>query len=99
MNIEITSKFENKLLKRKEVQFQIQQLKQATPSRKMIREKLIAQFDAQKEAAMLIEIKTHLGKGLVKGLIHIYENPEVAKKIEPKYIVERNLGKPEEKKE
>ena len=98
MDIKITSKFENKLLERKEVQFEIQQLKKATPSRKEIRDKLIAQLDANKEAAMLIKIKTHIGKGLVKGLMHIYETLEVAKKIEPKYVVFRNLGKPEEEK-
>ncbi len=96
MQIEILQEKENLLLHRKEISFRIAHPKSPTPKRAEIREKIVAKFDAKKEASYIVKMKKPVGKSEITGVIHIYADPAVAKKIEPQHIIFRNDGKPKE---
>ncbi|MHA2407484.1 MAG: 30S ribosomal protein S24e [Candidatus Ranarchaeia archaeon] len=93
MEIEIVSEKQNPLLSRKEISFRIKHPKSATPKRSEIRDKIVAKFDANKEASYVVKINKLTGRREVMGIIHVYDDPAVAKKVEPQYIISRNEGK------
>jgi len=96
MEIEIVSEKQNPLLSRKEITFKVKHPKLATPKRADIRDKLVAKFDTKKESSYIVKIAKTAGKDEAIGTIHVYDTPKMAKKIEPRYIIYRNDGKPKE---
>jgi small subunit ribosomal protein S24e len=99
LKVELTSTHSNPLLGRKEVQFKILDSK-ITPSRSQIRIQVAAALQAELDQVYVREIITKSGTRQTSGLIHIYEDPEEARKIEPKYVLQRNKAAiPEGKKE
>ncbi|MHA2059544.1 MAG: 30S ribosomal protein S24e [Candidatus Ranarchaeia archaeon] len=96
MEIEIVSEKQNPLLSRKEISFKIKHPKSATPKRSEIRNKLVAKFDANKAASFVVKISKITGRREVMGIIHVYDDPAIAKKVEPQYVILRNEGKPKD---
>ena len=99
MKIEILSEKENKPLARKEVTFRIDHSGAKTPSRIEIRNKIVAQFDADSSAVVVRALDTKYGIGLTEGSACIYSSPEQMKLIELGYIVKRNEPKKKESEE
>ncbi len=96
-SINILSETENKLLNRKEIEFEITHPTSSTPKRLDIRKKIAAQFNKEENLTLIIQLDTKYGIGLTKGQARLYENATDIKKIEPAYMIKRNM--PKEKKE
>jgi len=90
MKIEILNERENKPLARKEVNFRVDHAGAGTPSRADIREKIVAQFDANKESVIIKSLDTKFGAGITEGTARIYSDPEQMKRIELDHIVKRH---------
>jgi len=99
MKLEITSKKENKLLKRTEIDFAVSHAGEATPSRISIRESIAGKLGCDSELVVISQFKTTFGVGKSQGVAHQYKKVEDLKSIEPKHIIKRFEPKPVKKKE
>ena len=98
MIIEIVHERENKPLARKEISFRVEHIGSTTPSRADVREKIVAQFDANADAVVIKSLTTKFGVGITEGSARIYSNPEQMKRVELDYILNRHeLAKKEGK--
>jgi len=98
MEVKITEQQQNILLKRKEIQFEVEHSQtKGTPSRLEIRNKLAEMLKTKPELVYVKRVETKTGTMKATGEANAYESIEQAKLIEPKYIVTRNM--PPEKKE
>lgn len=88
MDVEIIEKKENPLLERTEVRFKVS-FEGATPSRKQVRDKLIALLNSDRNLTVLDSVETNYGSQVAVGYIKVYAN-EKAMSTEPQYILERN---------
>ncbi len=80
----------NKLLGRKEVFLVIDHITSGTPSRQTIREFIAKIYGVDINLVVVKEIKSEYGRGRSKAHIHIYDNFERLKLLEPKHILRRN---------
>ena len=97
MEIEITKKDDNLLLKRKEVFFRLKhdeksETKGASPSRAQAREVLIKKLRCKPNLLVIDKMRTEFGKRETVGYAKVYENEERLKEIEREYIIRRNFG-------
>ena len=91
MDIKIISKKENPLLKRKEVQFKVEQgLKGKTPARLDVKRSLAGELQVSDQLVFIKRMKTMTGTSTAVGDANAYETLEQAKRIEPDYIIKRN---------
>jgi len=93
VNIQIIDITENKILHRKEVTFNIEHLKQGSPNRIEVRDKLAAMQTASSGMTFIKTMQPVFGLPQVHGTATIYDNEDVAKKLEPDYSKIRNLPK------
>lgn len=99
MEVKIISKKENPLLKRKEVQFQVEQgTKGKTPARLDLKRSLAVTLQVNDKLVFIKRMKTLTGTTTTVGFANAYETVEQAKRIEPEYIIKRN-SPPEQPKE
>jgi len=97
MKIEVIDKNYNKLLRRSEIYFKVVHNDAGgTPSRRKIREELARILKEDVNNVFLIKLVTKTGANFSIGTANVYENLNIAKEIEPEYIISRNL---QEKKE
>ena len=93
MELKIISQKNNPLLKRKEVQFQIEHNQGKTPVRADVKQILASQLQADTRLVFIKKMQTKTGTNITIGLANAYETAEQAKQIEPDYIVKRNNPK------
>ncbi len=93
MKIEILSEKENKPLARKEIEFRVDHVGATTPSRADIRDKIVAQFNADKATVVVRSLSTHFGIGVTRGTARIYSDPAQMKRVELNHIVQRHEEK------
>ena len=99
MKVELTSTKENFLLKRKEVDFRVEQdPKGKTPTRLEVKNAVAAKMKISEETVFIKKMRTMTGTNTAVGIANIYERLEQAELIEPEYIIKRNTPpkKPEE---
>jgi ribosomal protein S24E len=98
MEIKIVSTKENPLLKRKKVDFRVEQdLGGKTPARLEVKKALANKLKIKEEMVFIKKMRTLTGTSTVVGIANAYETVEEAKFIEPEYIRKRN--RPPEPKE
>jgi len=97
MEIEIEEKRVNPLLYRKEVRFVVIHDGEGTPSRAIVKEELAKKLKEKKENMIIDYIRSHFGSQRSIGYAKVYKSLDDAKKIEPKYIIKRNLEEKEKK--
>jgi small subunit ribosomal protein S24e len=98
MEIKIVSTKENPLLKRKEVDFRVEQDPGGkTPARLEVKKALAAKLKIKEEIVFIKKMRTLTGTSTAVGIANAYETVEEAKFIEPEYIRKRN--RPPEPKE
>lgn len=98
MEIRITNEKQNRLLKRKEIAFEIDHTQtKGTPQRLEIRNKLAEALKTNPEFVYVKRVETKTGTMKAIGEANAYESMEQARLIEPEYIVNRNI--PQERKE
>lgn len=99
MDLRIVSQKENPLLKRKEVQFQVNHgPKGKTPARIDVKRSLASALQTSEQLVFVKRMKTLTGTSTAVGFATAYETAEQAKLIEPAYIIKRN-SPPEKPKE
>ena len=99
MEVKIVSTKENPLLKRKEVDFRVEQgPKGKTPARLEVKKALAAELKLSEEVVFVKRMRTMTGTNTAVGVANAYETVEQAKSIEPEYIIKRN-SPPEKPKE
>ena len=98
MIVNIDEKNENPVLNRTEIKFSAKEA-QKTPSRKEIKEKIIALTNSDEKLTVIDVLETRYGTSDLKGTAKIYKDEKQMKKIEEKYILTRNFGKEEAKTE
>jgi small subunit ribosomal protein S24e len=98
MEVKITSAKNNPLLGRKEVQFRVEHGPQAkTPGRLDVKLALAVALKVGEELVFVEKMRTLTGTCTAVGFANVYVSLEQAKRVEPDYIVKRNL--PEKPKE
>ena len=99
MEVKIVSTKENPLLKRKEVDFRVEQgPKGKTPARLEVKKALAGELKMSEEVVFVKRMRTMTGTNTTVGVANAYETVEQAKFIEPEYIIKRN-SPPEKPKE
>ena len=96
MIVNIDEKNENPVLNRTEIKFSVKEA-QKTPSRKEIKQKIIALINSDEKLTVIDVLETRYGTSDLKGIAKIYKDEKQMKKIEEKYILTRNFGKEESK--
>lgn len=100
MEVKILSEKTNQLLNRKEIQFQVDHDKPGSTSARLEVRRAVA--DALKVSVDLVFIRkfeTRTGTHTAFGTANFYDSMENAKRVEPSYIVKRNIPeKPQEEK-
>jgi len=98
MEVSITQQQYNPLLKRKEIAFQIDHKQtRGTPTRLEVRNALAEMLNTKPEVVYVKRVETKAGTMIATGEANAYDSVEQARRIEPKYMIERNT--PKEKKE
>jgi len=98
MDIDIKNKFENKLLKRTEVDFVIK-FDKVIPNRANIRLKLSSMINANKDLLVIQKVLTKTGTLEAVGKAHVYTSKDQLSKIEKKYLLDRHTKSEPKKKE
>ncbi|MCQ5340327.1 MAG: 30S ribosomal protein S24e [Candidatus Methanomethylicota archaeon] len=86
----------NSVIKRRELKLEI--VSKSTPSRDSLRKILADFFKVPIECLFVISCITSFGTNTSICRVHIYNDAEYGKKIEPKHIQLRNLPREERKK-
>lgn len=97
MELEIVSKKENPLLKRKEVQFTVLHAQGKTPTRLDVKRSIASQLQISEKLVFVKRMQSMTGTSKTVGEANAYDSEAQAKLIEPEYIIKRNT--PPEKKE
>lgn len=91
MEVKIVSLKKNPLLKRKEVNFKVEQgLKGKTPARLEIKKVIADELKINEALVFIKKMKTMTGTNTAVGVANAYETVEQAEFIEPEYIRKRN---------
>lgn len=99
MEVKIISQKENPLLKRKEINFQVEHDQPgSTPPRLEIRKALAAALKVNVDLVFVKKFETRTGMHVAVGTANLYDSPEQAKLTEPVYVIKRNIP-PEKPKE
>ncbi len=98
MKVEITSKRENPLMIRQELEFKVKEVN-ATPSRKDVRQQVAALANADEELMVVDVFETSYGTTEFSGKARVYKNQETLRKTELKQMIGRNFGAGEKKKQ
>lgn len=102
MDIEIVSKNDNALLKRKDIIFKVLHPKEKTPQRSVIRDKLAGIVGTPREGVIITRMRSHFGTSSTEGQAKCYGSADDAKKTEPQFLLKRHglvEAKKDEKKE
>ncbi len=99
MEVKITSKKSNPLLKRTEAGFRIEQgLQSKTPLRLEVKKALAIELKTNEDLVFIKRMRTLTGTHTTIGIANVYESENQARSVEPEYILKRNKP-PEQKKE
>ena len=85
----------NPLLFRRELMVEIWHIGLPTPNRLEVRQKIAEMLGVEVDRVFIRHIYTEFGWGKSKVEVHVYDNAEIGKKIEPLYIQLRNMPKEE----
>jgi small subunit ribosomal protein S24e len=91
MKAEIIEERDNPILKRKEIKMVIEHIDSATPPRVEIKKLLKALKDYDENKMVIKEVRNIFGIGKDEVTIFVYEDEELMKKLEPKYLFEREI--------
>jgi small subunit ribosomal protein S24e len=99
MEVKIIAEKQNPMLKRREVNFEIEHGQTgSTPARLEVRKAIAIALKLDENVVFVKKYETKTGTSTANGVAHIYDTIDQAKLIEPEYIVKRNMP-PEKPKE
>lgn len=92
MKIKVTSKKRNRLLKRREVVFEVDHRQAGgTPPRLQVRKELASLMKSDLDLVYVKRLETRTGTMVAIGEANAYDSVEDAKLVEPKYVIARNV--------
>lgn len=90
MDIEFTSRRQNDLLGREEIDFEVTHAGDATPERATVRDNIAARVDANSGLVVVDHMDTEFGITRTEGYAKVYESVEALRDVENDYVLERN---------
>ena len=91
MKVNIISKENNPLLKRRELTFSIEHMQNGgTPTRTDVRKQIASLLKINPELVYVKNIETKTGTMVATGEANVYASIEQSKLVEPKHIIVRN---------
>ncbi len=90
MDVEISSRKDNRLLKRTDVRAIVKHTDSATPGRDEVRDALSRSLGVSKESVIIASMKTGFGKQDTEVCARTYGDKETALKFESNHILVRN---------
>jgi ribosomal protein S24E len=91
MKVNIISKENNPLLKRRELTFNIEHIQNGgTPTRTEVRRQIASLLKTKPELVYVKNIETKTGTMVATGEANVYDSIEESKLVEPKHIIARN---------
>jgi len=91
LKIKIISEKSNPLLKRKEIDFELNHSEEGqTSSRLELKEKLADVLKAKPDLVFVEKVETKTGTTIARGEANVYESAEQAKLVEREHIITRN---------
>ena len=97
MKTVITSTKNNPLIGRRELNFLIEE--PSTPSRAEIRRDIAVTMQVDLDRVYIKKYETITGTNKTVGLAHIYDEAEIALKVEPEHVIAKNKKEPKAKEE
>lgn len=92
MDIKIISDKRNPLLKRREIQFQVEHVQTGgTPQRLDVRKAVANALKTDVNLVIIKKFETKTGTHAAIGIANVYDSIEQVKLIEPEYIIKRNV--------
>jgi len=99
MEIEVSAKRENGLLRRTEVRFTVKHPGEKSPSRESLRDEVAKAVSGDKDTTIIDWARSQYGLAETRGYAKVYKNKEAALETERKHILVRNGLAQAEKKE
>jgi ribosomal protein S24E len=87
--MKIVKEFDNKLLKRKEVEFDVDS-QGTTLSRPDIKEKAVKALKADEKLVVVSSIASRFGSTLTQVIVYVYEDEQTLKRLTPEHVAKRN---------
>ena len=92
MKVNIVSKDQNPLMKRKEITFSVDHTQNGgTPTRVEVSRQLASLLKTKPELVFVKKLKTKTGTMVAVGKANVYYSIEQAKGMEPKHLIARNV--------
>jgi small subunit ribosomal protein S24e len=92
MDVKVTSKKRNLLLKRREVCFQVGHNQTgSTPPRLEARKAVARALKTDVDLVFVKKFETKTGTHTAVGLANVYDSVEQARLVEPEYVIKRNV--------
>lgn len=99
MEVKILNQSDNPLLSRKQVTVEVEHDKAGTPDRAAIRKAIASRLSAKPESVFIVKMRTITGVHRTRCYVDVYDTPDVARKVLPEHLVERNFPSPKKEKE
>jgi small subunit ribosomal protein S24e len=90
MEIEITSRRDNGLLGREEIEFVVTHPQESTPERETVRDNIAARVEANTGLVVVDHMDTEYGVTRTEGYAKVYDGVEALRDVENDHILERN---------
>jgi ribosomal protein S24E len=91
MEIKVNNEFYNPLLKRKEINLEIEHIGEGTPERFDIRKRMASKLGTKIENVFVVALHTSTGVQKTVCSLQVYDDPNRASSTVPEHIVTRNL--------
>lgn len=98
MKIEYTNERDNALFERKEVCFEVDHEREATPGRNAVAEEIAKKYGTNRNLVVIEKMASEYGVGKSKGYAKVYANKKAALKYENGKFLKRNGIEDESKK-
>ncbi len=100
MKLELSKKMDNPLLSRTKMLFEIKHdEREATPSRKQVKDVLGAKLGANKELLVIKSIKSLMGVNSSSGVAYLYKDKKAFDRLASEYLKKRDIKELKAKKE
>ena len=97
MKLELTSTKVNPLIGRREVEFRVEE--PVTPTRSSVKVELATALRVNLDQVYVQGIETKSGTHVTVGVAHVYDDPAIGLRVEPKHVIRRNAPKADVKEE
>jgi ribosomal protein S24E len=87
--MKVIKEFDNKLLKRKEIEFDVDS-QGTTLSRLDIKSKAVKALKADEKLLVVSSIASRFGSTLTQVIVYVYEDEQTLKRLTPEHVAKRN---------